>query len=105
MEWHIALMAALTGYLLGSVSFARVLMKVIAPEGELLGLEFVDSTGEWRRIGHHRRFVDGEGYGLAPFGVDHPVGDGVLQSSGPVLWHLSRDTASRLNPIDSLRYE
>jgi glycerol-3-phosphate acyltransferase PlsY len=33
MGWHIALMAALTGYLLGSVSFARILMKVIAPEG------------------------------------------------------------------------
>jgi glycerol-3-phosphate acyltransferase PlsY len=50
MNLAIALLAAVTGYLLGSISFARVVMRIAAPEEELTGLEFVDSTGESRRI-------------------------------------------------------
>ena len=50
MEWYIALLAALAGYLLGSISFARILMRIVAPDEELTGIEFVTSTGEQRRI-------------------------------------------------------
>mgnify|MGYP001823557661 CR=1 FL=1 len=50
MNLDIALLAAVTGYLLGSISFARVVMRIAAPEEELTGLEFVDGTGESRRI-------------------------------------------------------
>ncbi|MGD8598275.1 MAG: glycerol-3-phosphate acyltransferase [Anaerolineae bacterium] len=50
MEWYVVLLAALIGYLLGSISFARVLMRIVAPEEDLTGLEFVDSAGEVRQV-------------------------------------------------------
>jgi glycerol-3-phosphate acyltransferase PlsY len=50
VEWHIALLAALAGYLLGSISFARVLMRIVAPDEELTGIEFVSATGEATRV-------------------------------------------------------
>jgi glycerol-3-phosphate acyltransferase PlsY len=50
MNFAIALLAAAAGYLLGSISFARVVMRIVAPEEEILGLDFVDSRGELRRI-------------------------------------------------------
>jgi glycerol-3-phosphate acyltransferase PlsY len=50
MNLPIALLAAVTGYLLGSISFARTVMRIVAPGQELTGLEFVDSTGEATQV-------------------------------------------------------
>ncbi|MFN2292404.1 MAG: glycerol-3-phosphate acyltransferase [Anaerolineae bacterium] len=39
MDLFIAFLAALTGYLLGSISFARIIMRFAAPDEELTGME------------------------------------------------------------------
>jgi glycerol-3-phosphate acyltransferase PlsY len=39
MNWVIALSAAAVGYLLGSISFARIIMKRVAPDTELTGID------------------------------------------------------------------
>jgi glycerol-3-phosphate acyltransferase PlsY len=46
MDVRIALLAALVGYLLGSISFARVIMKLVAPDEELTGMELDTGAAE-----------------------------------------------------------
>jgi glycerol-3-phosphate acyltransferase PlsY len=47
MTWQIAALAGLIGYLLGSISFARVINKLVAPDQEIKGIEFdADESGE-----------------------------------------------------------
>lgn len=50
MDVRIALLAALVGYLLGSISFARVIMKLVAPEEELTGMDLDTGTTETFRV-------------------------------------------------------
>ena len=40
MEPQIALLAAAVGYLFGSISFARIIVKLVAPDAEITGMEF-----------------------------------------------------------------
>lgn len=44
MEWQLILIAAITGYLTGSISFARILMSIFAPGEKLTGIEFGASS-------------------------------------------------------------
>jgi glycerol-3-phosphate acyltransferase PlsY len=47
MNWMTALLAAAVGYLLGSVSFARIVMRLVAPDVALTGIELeAPATGE-----------------------------------------------------------
>lgn len=46
MDLQIALLAAVVGYLLGSISFARVIMGLVAPGEKLTGMELDTGTGE-----------------------------------------------------------
>ena len=46
MDVLIALLAALVGYLLGSISFARIIMRFAAPGEELTGMEFDIGSSE-----------------------------------------------------------
>jgi glycerol-3-phosphate acyltransferase PlsY len=50
MDPQIALLAAVVGYLLGSISFARIIMKLVAPEEELTGMELDTEAGETFRV-------------------------------------------------------
>lgn len=50
MEASTALLAAAVGYLSGSVSFARLMMKIFAPEEELVGMDLDTGAGEPVRI-------------------------------------------------------
>lgn len=50
MDPQIALLAAVVGYLLGSISFARIIMKLVAPEEELTGMELDTQAGETFRV-------------------------------------------------------
>ena len=50
MDVRIALLAALVGYLLGSISFARVIMKLVAPEEDLTGMDLDTGTTETFRV-------------------------------------------------------
>lgn len=47
--WGIAFLAAMVGYLAGSISFARIIVKIIAPGEDLTGIEF-DEAGTTRRV-------------------------------------------------------
>ncbi|MBN1246788.1 MAG: glycerol-3-phosphate acyltransferase [Anaerolineae bacterium] len=49
MDWVTALIAAGVGYLTGSISFARIIMRVVAPGQELTGIEFGE-PGEQRHV-------------------------------------------------------
>jgi glycerol-3-phosphate acyltransferase PlsY len=46
MDIRIPLLAALVGYLLGSISFARVMMRLLAPGEELTGMELDTGSSE-----------------------------------------------------------
>lgn len=46
MNWSVALLAAAVGYLLGSISWARVIMRFAAPEEELTGMELDTGSPE-----------------------------------------------------------
>lgn len=47
MNWLIALLAAVVGYLCGSISFARIVVGIAAPGEEITGMEFEDAdSGE-----------------------------------------------------------
>jgi glycerol-3-phosphate acyltransferase PlsY len=50
MDLQIALLAALVGYLLGSISFARVIMRLVAPDEQLTGMEMSAESGETLQI-------------------------------------------------------
>lgn len=50
MEWQTALLAAAAGYLLGSISFARVIMRLVAPGEELTGMEVDTGSEETFRV-------------------------------------------------------
>ena len=50
MDWGIALLAAVVGYLAGSISFARIIVKVIAPGEQVTGIQF-DEGGSTRHVG------------------------------------------------------
>jgi glycerol-3-phosphate acyltransferase PlsY len=49
MEPQIALLAAAVGYLFGSISFARVIVRLVAPDEEITGMEF-DVAGSGERV-------------------------------------------------------
>jgi len=46
MNLQIAFLAAVVGYLCGSISFARVINSLVAPEEEITGMELDTGTGE-----------------------------------------------------------
>jgi len=46
MNLQIAFLAAVVGYLCGSISFARVINRLVAPEEEITGMELDTGTGE-----------------------------------------------------------
>jgi glycerol-3-phosphate acyltransferase PlsY len=48
MEWRILLLAVIVGYLFGSISFARVINRLVAPEQEITGMEL--DTGSTEKI-------------------------------------------------------
>lgn len=50
MDVFIALLAALVGYLLGSISFARIIMRFAAPGEELTGMELDIGSSETVRV-------------------------------------------------------
>ena len=50
MNLQIALLAAVAGYLCGSISFARVINRLVAPEEEITGMELDTGTGETFRV-------------------------------------------------------
>ena len=51
MDVRIALLSALMGYLLGSISFARIIMRVAVPGEELTGMELDTGGAEPLRVG------------------------------------------------------
>ena len=50
MDWRIMLLAAVVGYLCGSISFARVINRLVAPEEEITGMELDTGAGETFRV-------------------------------------------------------
>jgi glycerol-3-phosphate acyltransferase PlsY len=46
MDWQILLLAAIVGYLFGSISFARVINRIVAPEQEITGMELDTGSTE-----------------------------------------------------------
>jgi glycerol-3-phosphate acyltransferase PlsY len=46
VDWRIALAAALVGYLLGSISFARLVARAVRPEADVTRIEVTLSSGE-----------------------------------------------------------
>jgi len=50
MNWQILLLAAIVGYLLGSISFARVINRLVAPEEEITGMELDTGSAEKIRV-------------------------------------------------------
>lgn len=50
MNLQIALLAAIAGYLLGSISFARIINRLVAPEEQITGIEVETSSKEMLRV-------------------------------------------------------
>jgi glycerol-3-phosphate acyltransferase PlsY len=50
MNLQIALLAAIAGYLLGSISFARIINRLVAPEEQITGIEVETSSKETLRV-------------------------------------------------------
>ena len=50
MEWQISLLAAAVGYLFGSISFARVINRLVAPEEKITGMELDTGSMETFRV-------------------------------------------------------
>ena len=50
MDLFIVLLAVLVGYLLGSISFARIIMRFAAPEEELTGMELNTGSAETLQV-------------------------------------------------------
>ena len=48
MDWPFLLLAAIVGYLLGSISFARLINRLVAPEEKITGMEL--DTGSTEKI-------------------------------------------------------
>lgn len=83
MELGIVLLSAAAGYLLGSISFARIIMRLVAPDEELTGMELDTGGAEPVRIrtvgGTAISVKLGAKYGLLTASLD------ILKAAAPAL--------------------